>query len=272
MAASQQQQPEGNIRWRNGARLCRALLRPIRPGPAFQPFLPGAVLVLQLLANLASVAVGSPGAGAWSRGSPSARVCAAARESGWTVQASLLCDRQGIEWGSIRLRGGSSKRSSLSLPTHAGVQAEQEFGKEDQEKLNKYAGLNFRKKELLELLKEKEEEAEGLRGAADEILIAGLDGPESFQQQRSLPMGIDFRWGETFSEWSKERAEEELEHRVEMNQISQDNINEDLVEIEAEMEAMKQDLKGRFGDQVVLDDEDDETSEAETDDDLSESD
>ena len=47
--------------------------------------------------------------------------------------------------------------------------------------LNQYAGLNFRKKELLEKLKEKEEEAEGLRSAADEILMAGLDGPEEFQ-------------------------------------------------------------------------------------------
>lgn len=47
--------------------------------------------------------------------------------------------------------------------------------------LNQYAGLNFRKKELLEKLKEKEEEAEGLRSAADEILMAGLDGPVEFQ-------------------------------------------------------------------------------------------
>ena len=47
--------------------------------------------------------------------------------------------------------------------------------------LNQYAGLNFRKKELLEELKEKEEEADGLRSAADEILMAGLDGPEEFR-------------------------------------------------------------------------------------------
>jgi hypothetical protein len=47
--------------------------------------------------------------------------------------------------------------------------------------LNQYAGLNFRKKELLEEIKEYEEEADGLRNAADEILMAGLDGPEEFQ-------------------------------------------------------------------------------------------
>jgi hypothetical protein len=99
----------------------------------------------------------------------------------------------------MHLRGGENKQRS--------VQTGVEFCEEDQVMLNKYAGLNFRKKELLEQLKETEDEAEGLRGAADEILMAGLDGPQEFQEQRKLPMGIDFRWGETFTEWCPERAQ-----------------------------------------------------------------
>ena len=98
------------------------------------------------------------------------------------------------------LRGGGGK-------IRGGVKSDDDaFGKEDQLMVNKYAGLNFRKHELLELLKEKEEEAEGLRSAGDEIIMAGLDGPEEFQEQRQLPPGVDFRWGETFSGVRPKRA------------------------------------------------------------------
>ena len=155
--------------------------------------------------------------------------------------------------GIRRLRGGSSR--------YRGLQTD-EFGKEDQLLLNKYAGLNFRRKDLLEALKEKEDEAEGLRNAADEILMSGQDGPENFQAQRRMPMGVDFRWGETFSEWSVDRAQEELDHRVEVNQIAQDHLNQDIEDVAGEMSKIKAILKGKFGEQVVLDDESDDASES----------
>lgn len=156
----------------------------------------------------------------------------------------------------LRLRGGVGKIQD--------VRSVDAFSKEDQMMINRYAGLNFRKQELLELLKEKEEEADGLRSAADEILLAGLDGPEDFQEQRSLPPGIDFRWGETFSEWSPERAQEELDYRLEMNQLTQDDLTQEIAEIEETMSGMKEVLKGKFGDQVVLDDDDDDEGDETT--------
>ena len=33
-------------------------------------------------------------------------------------------------------------------------------------------------------------------------------------------MGLDFRWGETFTEWNRDDAQQELDYRLEMNQIS----------------------------------------------------
>jgi len=122
-----------------------------------------------------------------------------ARSSGWARSTPPQQFAGGFNGIVMHLRGGENKQRS--------VQTGEEFCKEDQVMLNKYAGLNFRKKELLEQLKETEDEAEGLRGAADEILMAGLDGPQEFQEQRKLPMGIDFRWGETFTEWCPERAQ-----------------------------------------------------------------
>lgn len=155
--------------------------------------------------------------------------------------------------GIASLRGGASRLR--------GMRSDDNFGAGDQLMINKYAGLNFRRQELLETLKEAEEEAEGLRSAADEILMAGLDGPEDFQAQRRLPPGIDFRWGETFSEWSPERAQEELDYRLEMNQLSQDDLNQEVAEIEEQMASIKERLKVKFGDQVQLEDEEDEEEE-----------
>jgi hypothetical protein len=160
------------------------------------------------------------------------------------------CSGQDRGTGIARLRGGASKLRAM--------RSDDNFGAGDQLMINKYAGLNFRRQELLETLKEAEEEAEGLRSAADEILMAGLDGPEDFQEQRRLPPGIDFRWGETFSEWSPERAQEELDYRVEMNQLSQDDLNQEIAEIEEQMASIKERLKAKFGDQVHLEDEEDE--------------
>jgi len=40
------------------------------------------------------------------------------------------------------------------------------------------------------------------------------------RKERSPPMGLDFRWGETFTEWNRDDAQQELDYRLEMNQIS----------------------------------------------------
>jgi hypothetical protein len=55
-------------------------------------------------------------------------------------------------------------------------------------------------------------------------------------QSDSMGMSVQ---GETFSEWNAEQAQEELDYRVELNEISQNTLNEDLVEIEDEMYTIK---------------------------------
>ena len=52
-----------------------------------------------------------------------------------------------------------------------------------------------------------------------------------------------------------------------MNQITQDDLNQEILEIEEKMNEMKAHLQGKFGDQVMLDDEENEDGPA---DDLSE--
>jgi hypothetical protein len=76
---------------------------------------------------------------------------AAAWRGVWT--RPLRCEGGGVGGGVVRLRGGAGGSKSR-MPS----QNEEEFGEHDQVMLNKYAGLNFRKKELLGLLKEQEEE------------------------------------------------------------------------------------------------------------------
>ena len=57
-------------------------------------------------------------------------------------------------------------------------------------------------------------------------------------------------------------AQEELDHRVEVNQIAQDHLNQDLEDVAGEMSKIKAILKGKFGEQVVLDDESDDASDS----------
>ena len=69
------------------------------------------------------------------------------------------------------------------------------------------------------------------------------------------------------AEWSADRAQEELDYRLEMNQITQDDLNQEILEIEEKMSEMKAHLQRKLGDQVMLDDEENEDDTA---DDLSE--
>jgi len=39
------------------------------------------------------------------------------------------------------------------------------------------------------------------------------------RKPKPLPMGLDFRWGETFTDWNRDDAQQELDYRLEMNQI-----------------------------------------------------
>mmetsp|Transcript_58058 Transcript_58058/g.136339 ORF Transcript_58058/g.136339 Transcript_58058/m.136339 type:complete len:239 (+) Transcript_58058:17-733(+) len=151
-------------------------------------------------------------------------------------QPRVPSPRRGQQHACLRLRGGK-----FSVRDGGGAE-EEAFTQADQWELNRYAGLMHRRGELKEEIKEVQTELDGCRDGEDEILMSGPDGPPSFQ----------FRWGDTFNDWNAEEATELLGMRIESLESHLAGMEEDLVAVREKMEAIRVQLKAKFGGAVAL--------------------